>query len=129
MTATALIVFALWILTLAAVVCVVFIVKTLTRIERLADHVDATLSEIDRKLPVLVEGTHRTIQSFEAAATQAQKLMTQIERPIKSISLAPTLGKIALSPQTVAALVGFVRGLSFFIKLFRRRRGQSPKKP
>jgi len=112
---------ALWALVLIVVVVAIFIIRLLLRFERIGAHLDFTLGQIDGSLPPMLEQSRHTLESVEHVAEQARGLMMRIEVPLSRLGGLSQRGMPAISPQLIAAIIGFIKGLHMFKRIFSKR--------
>jgi len=112
----------LFFLGILASVAVIFFIRLTLHLEKVAKHLDSTLTQLDIDIPVLAEQSKHTLEAIEYTAHQMKGLMDDIKAPIAKIStgISPFL-----NPAVLTAVVAFLNGFSFFRKLFGKGKADS----
>ena len=99
-------------------IAVFFFIRLSLRIEIVAKHLDITLTELDRVLPVFIQQSGKTMESLELTSNHTRKLLGKVEGPLEKINSISAGFDSFVSPEMFQGIIGVIKGLGFFRKLF-----------
>ena len=112
---------AVWVIAFSGVVALVFAILLFLRLYSLANHIDKILYGLGSNLSPLTTQTHRTLESIELAALHISSMLKKLDAPVSRIhAISEKTTSPFLSPQMIAAIIGFIRGVRTFRKWFHR---------